>query len=68
MSDSNNISAKLHELEELLAWFEQDDLDIEEALKKYEQGQLLAADIKKRLSEVENKITVLDKKFDHASE
>lgn len=68
MSQSNNIAVKLTELEELLAWFEQDDLDIEEALKKYEKGQELAVDIKKRLTEVENKITVLEKKFDQAGE
>jgi len=68
MSNSNNIAEKLTELEELLAWFEQDDLDIEEALKKYEKGQVLAADIKKRLGEVENKITVLEKRFDQAGE
>lgn len=68
MSNTSKISDKLSELEELLAWFEQDDLDIEEALKKYEKGQELAADIKKRLADVENKITVLEKKFDQASE
>ena len=68
MSNTSKISDKLSELEELLAWFEQDDLDIEEALKKYEQGQTLASDIKKRLADVENKITVLEKKFDQASE
>lgn len=68
MSNSNKISEKLTELEELLTWFEQDDLDIEEALAKYEKGQELAGDIKKRLASVENKITVLEKRFDQASE
>ena len=68
MSNTSKISDKLSELEELLAWFEQDDLDIEEALAKYEKGQALAGDIKKRLGEVENKITVLEKRFDQASE
>lgn len=69
MSDSHNtISTALDELEELLEWFEQDDMDIEEALKKYEKGQKLTADIRERLAVVENKITVLEQKFDQASE
>lgn len=69
MSDSHNtISTALGELEELLEWFEQDDMDIEEALKKYEKGQKLTADIRERLAVVENKITVLEQKFDQASE
>lgn len=68
MSNSkNNLTQKLSELEKLLEWFEQDDLDIEQALEKYEKGQELAGSIREQLSSIENKITVLEKRFDKES-
>lgn len=65
MSNSkNDLNQKLSELEKLLEWFEQDDLDIEQALEKYEKGQELAGSIREQLTAVENKITMLEKRFD----
>lgn len=65
MSNSNNnLKDKLAELEKLLQWFEQEDLDIEEALQKYEKGSGLASSIREQLTVVENKIIVLEKRFD----
>lgn len=52
------------QFEELVAWFEQDDFDVEQALEKYEKAHSIAAEIKKRLDTVENKISVLQKSFD----
>lgn len=66
-NQKTNLKDKLAELEKLLEWFEQDDLDIEEALAKYEKGSELASSIREQLSEIENKITVLEKRFDQAS-
>ena len=63
-NQKTNLKDKLAELEKLLEWFEQDDLDIEEALGKYEKGSELAASIREQLSGIENKITVLEKRFD----
>ena len=63
-NQKTNLKDKLAELEKLLEWFEQDDLDIEEALAKYEKGSELAASIREQLSEIENKITTLEKRFD----
>ena len=54
---------KLSELRELVAWFENDTFELEEAFEKFEQGSELANAIKKDLSEMENKITVLKEKF-----
>ncbi len=65
MSNQNtNLKDKLHELEKLLEWFEQDDVDLEEALAKYETGSELAASIREQLNAIENKITVIEKRFD----
>lgn len=67
MSNAKNklsLNQQLAELDAIIAWFEQDDFDIEEALAKYEQGMQLAAAIKNDLSSVENKITILKASFD----
>lgn len=64
MSATKNLNQQLQELDELLAWFEQPNVDLEEALKKFDQGVELAEAIKKHLSKVENKITVLKERFD----
>jgi exodeoxyribonuclease VII small subunit len=70
MSAKNEPSLKdqLNQLDELIAWFDQEDFDLDEALKKFDQGVKLAEDIKSRLSKLENKITVLKERFDRTTE
>ncbi len=51
------------ELEELTQWFETQEVDLDEGLKKFERGLELAQVCKKKLAEVENKVTTLKKKF-----
>lgn len=65
MSAKNKtISQKIAELDEIVAWFDQEDIDIEQAITKFEQGSKLADDIGKHLEVMENKITVLKERFD----
>lgn len=65
MSQSkNDLTTKLKELDELLEWFEQDDLDIEQAIAKYEKGSELTRSIREQLTSIENKITVIEQRFD----
>ena len=64
MSQKKPLKDQMAELEELVSWFEQDDLDIEQAINKFEIGSELASSIKKDLGELENKITVLKKSFE----
>ena len=64
MSQKKPLKDQMAELEELVSWFEQDDLDIEQAINKFEIGSELAGSIKKDLGELENKITVLKKSFE----
>jgi exodeoxyribonuclease VII small subunit len=61
---SKTLNEQLQELEELIAWFEGDDIDLEEAISKFEQGSELAGEIKGRLHTLENKITVLKERFE----
>lgn len=62
-----SLQQQIDELESLIAWFERDDVDLEEAIAKFEEGSELADRIKERLDQLENKITVLKQRFDDQS-
>jgi exodeoxyribonuclease VII small subunit len=67
MSTAKNkptLQDQLAELDELLAWFDQSDLDLDQALAKFDQGVKLTEEIKDRLATFENKVTILKKRFD----
>ena len=51
------------ELEKLVEDFESGKIDLEESLQKFERGLELAQQLKKRLSEVENKVENIKTKF-----
>ncbi len=61
---AKSLKTRLAELDEMVAWFEQDDVDIDEAIKKFDEVTALAESIKKDLAVLDNKITVLKNKFD----
>ena len=63
-SSKPTLQSQLAELDELLAWFDQPDLDIDQALQKFDQGVKLTEDIKQHLATFENKVTILKKRFD----
>ena len=58
-----DFSASFAELEEIAEWFETEDVDLDEGLTKFERGLELAQVCKKKLTEVENKVTEIKKKF-----
>lgn len=64
--NDKSLSDQLRELDELIAWFDQDDFDLDEALKKFDEGTKLTEQIEERLSTLENKITVLKQRFGQA--
>lgn len=51
------------ELEEIVAWFEREDVDLDEGLTKFERGLALAAKCRERIKEVENKVKEIQAKF-----
>lgn len=59
-----NFGEAFSELEKITAWFERGDVELEEGLKKFERGLLLAGKLKSRLKEVENKVTEIKAKFE----
>lgn len=69
MSDKNkSIAEKRSELGELLAWFESDQFNVEEAIDKFTQAEKLASQIERELAEAKNTIIELKQRFDRDGE
>jgi exodeoxyribonuclease VII small subunit len=58
-----NFTKAYKEIEEINEWFQGEDIDLDEALKKYEKGMELIAKCKERLKEAENKFEEIKKKY-----
>ena len=56
---NTNIESKLNELEKILEELETGELDLDDALKKFETGIKLSRECQKTLEEAELKIKVL---------
>lgn len=69
MSTKSNqsLEQQMQQLDELLQWFDQDDFDLEQAVAKYKQAEEITGQIRQRLSELKNEITVLKESFDKES-
>ena len=51
------------ELEKIVIWFEDDQVDLDEALGKFERGLELAQACQAKLKEVENRVIKIKEKF-----
>lgn len=58
-----NFTKAYREIEEINEWFQGEDIDLDEALKKYERGMELVEKCKKRLRAAENKFEEIKKKY-----
>jgi exonuclease VII small subunit len=64
MSKSNpTIQEKIAQLDEVVAWFESDDFQLEQASAKLKVAAKLATDIEHDLDEVANDIQLVKKSF-----
>lgn len=63
MASAKSFQQKMAELDEILAWFESDEVSLDDAVEKYEQAKKLSAELEKELTEAKNKIEIIDKKF-----
>ena len=65
MSATNpkTVSEKLEALEALLAWFESEEITVEEALVKYEEALTLSKELEAQLQNAKNQVEVIKKKF-----
>ena len=59
-----NLSESLKKLEGIAAWFEnQEEVDVEEGLKKVKEGAMLIKSSRERLKEVENEFEEVKKEL-----
>lgn len=65
MAESKKSYRKLNEeLAEIMAWFESEQVDLDQALAKYEQAMKLLAEMETYLKTAENKIKKISRKFE----
>lgn len=64
----STMSEKMAKLDELLAWFNGEDFELEKALEVFAEAKQLADDIEQDLEAVKNTITVVAEKFDRDKE
>jgi len=65
MSKSDKtIQQKISDLQQLTAWFESDEFELERALDVFKQAEQLAAEIEDDLKKLKNEVKVVAKKFD----
>lgn len=54
-----NFAKSYAELQKIVAWFEKEEVDLEEGIKKFEQGAALVKELKEYLDTMDNKIKEL---------
>ena len=65
-NSKKTIAEKTASLDELVAWFNGGDFELEKALEKFKQAEALAAEIEQDLLLLKNDITIVKEKFDQA--
>ncbi len=64
--NSMTIAQKTDKLNEMIAWFNSDDFELEQALDKFTEAEKLAEEIEKDLQALKNHIEVVKEKFDRS--
>lgn len=66
MSAKNNLSIaeKTAKLNEIVAWFDGEEFELEKALEKFTEAEKLAAEIEQDLMALRNDIQVVKERFD----
>jgi exodeoxyribonuclease VII small subunit len=63
VAEKINLTRGMKELEGLVADFETREIDLEKDLPRFERALHLAGLLHRRLKEIENKVSAIDKKF-----
>ena len=58
-ADNRSLREQMEQLEEILAWFESDEFELEAAVERYQQAARVAEQIDQRLTEIKNKVTII---------
>ncbi len=59
MTKKVDFAKQYAELEKIVAWFEQENIDLEEGIKKFEEGIVIVKELKQYLGAVELKVKEL---------
>jgi exodeoxyribonuclease VII small subunit len=59
MTKKVDFTKQYAELEKIVAWFEQENIDLEEGIKKFEEGIVIVKELKQYLGSVELKVKEL---------
>lgn len=62
--ENKTINKKTEKLSELVAWFDSEELTVEEALDKFKQAEALASEIEDDLNNLKNEVNIIKQKFD----
>lgn len=62
MNKDKSLKELLADFEKIVEWFEGEDLEIEEASKKFKEGSKLAETIKEKLENSKNQVSIINKK------
>lgn len=60
----HSIAEKTAKLDELVAWFDSEEFELEKALDKFKEAETLAAEIEHDLMQMKNEVNVIKKRFD----
>ncbi len=63
-SENQTVTEKLADLEKLTKYFEQEEIDIDEGIKKFEDGMKIVGEIRGKLKSYELKIREIKDKYD----
>lgn len=58
-ADNPSLREQMEQLEEILAWFDSDEFELEAAVERYQQAARVAEQIDQRLREIKNKVTII---------
>lgn len=61
---TKNLQSDIEQLDEIVKWFESNNLDVNEALEKYKQAEKLAKKINDSLSSLKNEVSILKVNFE----
>lgn len=65
MSQKNEtIAQKMVKLDELVAWFDSDEFELEQAVERFKKAETLAESIQGDLKNLKNEINVIKQRFD----
>ena len=66
VKNKSTVAEKTAKLDELAAWFNSDDFELEQALDKFTEAETLAAEIENDLLALKNRIEIVKAKFERA--